>query len=219
MPNACSGHRHSFFEVAEYHFYSALARAAAFDSATEGSRQEHFEALADHHRQLADMGGELPGEFRKSRCAGGRGNRPDRRPRPRRRAVSTNRPSARRATTALSTTKASPTRWRRGSISARGLETSAIRPSPQCPALLSSAGAPTARCGNLIDFIHIWRVRRNSSRRPLAPDPPAGCCCRRQGVAGLVRRDRIAEADQSADDDCNRERGRGSRPFNTPGRR
>jgi predicted ATPase/signal transduction histidine kinase len=44
---------HSYFEVAEYHFYSALARAGAFDSATEGSRQEHFKALADHHKQLA----------------------------------------------------------------------------------------------------------------------------------------------------------------------
>jgi hypothetical protein len=43
---------HSYFEVAEYHFYSALARAGAFDSATEGSRQEHFKVLADHHRRL-----------------------------------------------------------------------------------------------------------------------------------------------------------------------
>jgi transcriptional regulator with GAF, ATPase, and Fis domain len=42
----------SYFEVAEYHFYSALARAGAFDSATEDSRQLHFEALSDHHRQL-----------------------------------------------------------------------------------------------------------------------------------------------------------------------
>ena len=45
--------QHSYLEVAEYHFYSALARAGAFDSATESSRQEHFKALADHHRQLA----------------------------------------------------------------------------------------------------------------------------------------------------------------------
>jgi len=42
----------SYFELAEYHFYSALARAAAFDSATGDSRQQHFEALADHHSQL-----------------------------------------------------------------------------------------------------------------------------------------------------------------------
>ena len=54
---------HSFFEVAEYHFYGALARAAAFDSATEGSRQEHFEALANHHRQLAIWAENCPENF------------------------------------------------------------------------------------------------------------------------------------------------------------
>ena len=41
----------SFFEVAEYHFYSALSRAASFDSATDDSRQRHFEALAAHLKQ------------------------------------------------------------------------------------------------------------------------------------------------------------------------
>jgi PAS domain S-box-containing protein len=54
---------HSFFEVAEYHFYSALARAGAFDSATEGSRQEHFEALAAHHTQLATWAENCPENF------------------------------------------------------------------------------------------------------------------------------------------------------------
>jgi PAS domain S-box-containing protein len=41
----------SFFEVAEYHFYSALSRAASIDSATDDSRQRHFEALAAHQKQ------------------------------------------------------------------------------------------------------------------------------------------------------------------------
>ena len=54
---------HSFFEVAEYHFYGALARAGDFDSATEGSRQGHFEALADHHRQLAIWAENCPENF------------------------------------------------------------------------------------------------------------------------------------------------------------
>jgi len=54
---------HSFFEVAEYHFYGALARAAAFDSAAEGARQEHFEVLADHHRQLAIWAANCPENF------------------------------------------------------------------------------------------------------------------------------------------------------------
>jgi PAS domain S-box-containing protein len=54
---------HSFFDTAEYHFYSALARAGAFDSATEESRQRHFEALADHHRQLAIWAENCPENF------------------------------------------------------------------------------------------------------------------------------------------------------------
>jgi PAS domain S-box-containing protein len=53
----------SFFEVAEYHFYSALARAGAFDSATEDPRERHFEALADHHRQLEIWAENCPENF------------------------------------------------------------------------------------------------------------------------------------------------------------
>jgi len=41
------------FEEAHYHFYAALASAAASDSATPDERREHSEALAGHHRRLA----------------------------------------------------------------------------------------------------------------------------------------------------------------------
>jgi PAS domain S-box-containing protein len=54
---------HSFFEVAEYHFYGALARASAFDSATGDARQEHIEALGDHQRQLATWAENCPENF------------------------------------------------------------------------------------------------------------------------------------------------------------
>jgi PAS domain S-box-containing protein len=54
---------HSFFEMAEYHFYGALARAAAYDSLAESSRREHFGALADHHRQLAIWAENCPENF------------------------------------------------------------------------------------------------------------------------------------------------------------
>ena len=54
---------HSYFEVAEYHFYGALARAGAFDSATGSSRHEHFEALIDHQRQLAIWAENCPANF------------------------------------------------------------------------------------------------------------------------------------------------------------
>jgi PAS domain S-box-containing protein len=40
-----------FFETAEYHFYGALSRAAAYDSAADDLRHQHFEALAAHQRQ------------------------------------------------------------------------------------------------------------------------------------------------------------------------
>ncbi|MGJ0223474.1 trifunctional serine/threonine-protein kinase/ATP-binding protein/sensor histidine kinase [Streptococcus pyogenes] len=41
----------AFFEAAEYHFYGALARAAAADAATGDARLRHLEALAAHQEQ------------------------------------------------------------------------------------------------------------------------------------------------------------------------
>src|SRR5580698_5838089 len=41
------------FELAEYEFYSALARAACCDSATAGQSREHLDALEAHSKQLA----------------------------------------------------------------------------------------------------------------------------------------------------------------------
>jgi PAS domain S-box-containing protein len=42
----------SFFEGAEYHFYSALCRAALCASPMDDERQQHAESLAAHHNQL-----------------------------------------------------------------------------------------------------------------------------------------------------------------------
>jgi PAS domain S-box-containing protein len=39
------------FEEAEYHFYGALTRAAACNSAPDGERQQHIDAVAAHYRQ------------------------------------------------------------------------------------------------------------------------------------------------------------------------
>ncbi len=41
----------AFMETAEYHFYSALSRAASLDSATDGAGQTHREALEAHQKQ------------------------------------------------------------------------------------------------------------------------------------------------------------------------
>ena len=53
----------SFFEAAEYHFYSALARAAVYDTAAPESRGEHLKALAEHGKQLALWAQNCPENF------------------------------------------------------------------------------------------------------------------------------------------------------------
>ena len=53
----------SLFEVAEYHFYSALSRAASFDSAADDSRQRHFQALAAHQKQQEIWAQHCPENF------------------------------------------------------------------------------------------------------------------------------------------------------------
>lgn len=53
----------SFFECAEYHFYSALSRAASCESAAADQWQEHVRALAAHHRQLEVWATACPDNF------------------------------------------------------------------------------------------------------------------------------------------------------------
>jgi PAS domain S-box-containing protein len=53
----------SIFETAEYHFYSALSRAASFDSAFPDCQQQHLDALAAHHRQLEIWAENCPENF------------------------------------------------------------------------------------------------------------------------------------------------------------
>jgi len=53
----------SFFEVAEYHFYSALARAASCDSAAPAERTAQLEALASHEAQLKIWAQHCPENF------------------------------------------------------------------------------------------------------------------------------------------------------------
>ena len=53
----------SFFEVAEYHFYDALARAAQYDTASTDEQPRHLEALAAHHKQLEVWAENCPENF------------------------------------------------------------------------------------------------------------------------------------------------------------
>jgi PAS domain S-box-containing protein len=53
----------SQFETAEFRFYGALSQAASWDSASPDQRQQHFEALTVHHRQLAVWAENCPENF------------------------------------------------------------------------------------------------------------------------------------------------------------
>jgi PAS domain S-box-containing protein len=51
------------FEIAEYVFYTALSRAAIWDSAAVDERQHHFEALVAHHKQIEVWAANCPDNF------------------------------------------------------------------------------------------------------------------------------------------------------------
>jgi PAS domain S-box-containing protein len=53
----------SFFELAEYHLYSALTRAALCDTVAAAERARHLAALAAHHRQLREWAENCPENF------------------------------------------------------------------------------------------------------------------------------------------------------------
>ena len=53
----------SQFEMAEYHLYGALCRAAACNTAADGERQQHVAALAAHHQQLEIWAANCPENF------------------------------------------------------------------------------------------------------------------------------------------------------------
>jgi PAS domain S-box-containing protein len=53
----------SFFEVAEYHLYAALARAAQCDTTSTDEQRQHLEAIAVHYQQLAVWAENCPENF------------------------------------------------------------------------------------------------------------------------------------------------------------
>jgi hypothetical protein len=53
----------SNFEMAEYHFYSALSRAASCDSALPDQYRQYFETLTVHHQQLEVWAENCPENF------------------------------------------------------------------------------------------------------------------------------------------------------------
>jgi PAS domain S-box-containing protein len=53
----------STLEMAEYHFYSALARAESCNSVSGDQRQQHLEALTEHHRRIEVWAEHCPENF------------------------------------------------------------------------------------------------------------------------------------------------------------
>ncbi len=53
----------SFFETAEFHFYSALSHAALCDAASSNVRQEYVATITGHHRQLEVWAKHCPQNF------------------------------------------------------------------------------------------------------------------------------------------------------------
>ena len=53
----------SFFEGAEYHFFSALARAAHYDMSSTAERAGHLEAIVAHHKQISAWAESCPENF------------------------------------------------------------------------------------------------------------------------------------------------------------
>src|SRR5258707_11860886 len=50
-------------DLADYHFYGALSRAAVCESAAAGERQQHLDAVATHHKQLQIWAANCPENF------------------------------------------------------------------------------------------------------------------------------------------------------------
>ena len=63
MPNGCSGHRTPTLKWRSITFTARSPGLRPLIRATEDSRQEHVEALADHHRQLAIWAEHCPENF------------------------------------------------------------------------------------------------------------------------------------------------------------
>ena len=181
----------SFFEAGGIPFLCRAGAGCALRCGPAEERTQHLEALAAHHRQLQSWAENCPENFaNRAALVGaeiarleGRDSMPS---------ASTNRPSARPAPTASSTTRRSPTNSPPAStrrVASRGLPMRICR----TPGTAICAGEPTARCGNSTRCI---RTSGRKSRRPLptstigAPVEHLDLATVIKVVAGRLRRDR-----------------------------
>ena len=139
-------------QEAEFHFYSALSRAACCDATAGDERRQHFEALAEHHRRLEIWAANCLENFEnRAALVGAEIARIEGRELDAERLYEEGHPFGARRT-ALSITKRSPTNWRRASTLHAGLSRSRMYIC-ETPATAMFAGEPTGRCGNSIGSI------------------------------------------------------------------
>jgi len=188
-------------QASEYHFYGALSRAAACNTAAAGERQQHQDAIAAHHRQLEILGGELSGDFEnRAALVGAEIARLDGRDVDAMRLYEQAIRSAR--ANASSTTRRSPMNWPRGFYAGAWL-----RPRlPVCicgtPATAMCAGAPTARLRQLDE---LYPHLREQAPTP-APTSTIGAPVEHLDLATVIKvsagrlgRDRPGNPDRHAD--------------------
>ena len=193
-------------ELAEYHFYGALARAARCDTASAEERPQHLAALAAHHRQIAVWAENCPATFANRAALVGaeiarlEGRELDAerlyeaghplgaraRLRPERGAWPMNWP---RASTRRAASRRSPTRI----CGTRGTAIFAGAPIGKVRQLEQTVSASPRRISPCISHQHHWCAGR-----------AAGCRDGAQGLAGGVRRDRPRQAHRDADADRDR---------------
>ena len=193
----------SQFELAEYHFYAALARAARCDTASAEERPQHLEALAAHHRQIALWAKNCPETFANRAALVGaeiarlEGRELD--------AMRLYEEAIRLGARArLHPERGLGPRARRAVLRGARLRDDCRTPICGTPGTAISAGAPTARCGSSSELHpqlargsgaaashgHHRRARRAAGRRDGG-----------QGFAGGVGRDRTRQAHRNPDDD------------------
>ena len=207
----------SRFETAEYHFYGALSHAASCDCAaptSDGSMSRPWPRTTDSSRsgrRIARRISRTAPHWSGRRSPGSKAARsmPW---------IFTNRPSARHAQTALSTTRPSPTSWRAASIS---IAVSRKRPCPHarrtrllCP--VGRRGQDEAARSALSAFGRSGTAPSRGDQR--FPGPAPRRRERRQSVARPLRRDRARGSDRHADANRGRKCRRADRPSDSRSR-
>ena len=189
------------FELAEYHFYAALARAARCDTASAEERPRHLEALAAHHRQIAVWAENCPATFaNRAALVGAEIARLEGRELDAMRLYEEAIRSAREHGFVQNEGLANELAAR--FYAARGFETIAhayLRNARHC---YLRWGAE-ARCGSSTSSIRICARNRSllAHRHLRRARRAAGCRDGGQGFAGGVGRDRPRQAHRDADDD------------------